>query len=375
MTEEAHRAILKRIVGEARVALPSEAAHGAGKDEVAALRLEIARVARDVFGLTVIVESCRTERPSLNELQDEVASGALSLLLPGKDGRLGVAVYSADLALALLEWRLLGMLSEDAAPARPLTRTDASILADLTDPVLARFGAAVSAEAGGDWAAGYRQGAPIEDPRHVPLTLAAGRYHAFRVELLLGKGRRGGALYFALPDTRPASAPAAGEEKARPWPEALRAGVLGAELSITAVLTRLRLPATEVGRLRPGDCLPLPAAALASVRLEAPGGVPVAEGRLGQINGDRAVKIETGPADALGPRAASAAAPQAAPASQPMPPEEPAALGEPGALDEPAEMDFPAMADLPADLDFPVEPMSDDAELSLDPAGELPALS
>jgi len=367
MTEEAHRAILKRILGDGRGGLRPDA--GQGQGAVAALRLEIARVARDAFGLTATIDSCRAERRALEDLQDEMGPGRLTLVLQGRDGRLGLAVYSVDLVLALLEWRLLGILPDEAPPERMPTRTDAAVLGDLTDPVLARFGAAV-AEGGADWAAGYRQGAPIEDPRHLPLTLAPGHYHAFRVQILLGQGRRGGELLIALPEIQRAEAAASDGPPSRPWPEALTAGVLGAELSINAVLWRLRLPATEAGRLRPGDCLPLPAVALSSVRLEAPGGVPVAGGRLGQVQGDRAVKVETGPGATLEPGTARAAPPLsvAPPAARDD------ADGDAGDEGLPAEFDFPAALDFPAEAGDPAEPLPEEFEFAPGEMGDLPAL-
>lgn len=58
-----------------------------------------------------------------------------------------------------------------------------------------------------------------------------------------------------------------------------------------AVLHRLVLPLSAAERLQPGDLIPLPVEALDSVELLAGDGAGVAGGRLGQINGMRAVRL------------------------------------------------------------------------------------
>jgi|GEM_PF-7054522 len=347
MTDDAHRAILRQILGDARVAMPSGGTAETGGDGRFALRLETARAMRDDFGMTGVVEDCTALRLRLDDLGEQVTPERLSVVLRGSSGRLGLAVYSPDLAMALLEWRLLGMLASEAPETRRLTATDAAILADLTDPLLSRFGGAMAALPGGDWAAGYAQGNVIEDARHLPLILAQGGYHGFRLTLRLGEGLRGGELFLALPES-PAPAPAkTAEEDGTPWPDALRSGVLGAELVLNAVLWRMRLSAAEIARLRPGDLVPIPAAALTAVRLEGPGRVAIAEGRLGQSNGERAIKIAGAEDEAPGLVGLSTMPGLAAP-----PPASASDAAE-DAADFPVAADFPAMADLADEADFP----------------------
>lgn len=361
MTDDAHRAIFRQILGEGRAPMPADRAPGDGADGRVTLRLETARTVRDDFGLTAVVEECALLRPRLEDLEAEVTPDRLSVLLRGSEGRLGLAVFTPDLALALLEWRLLGMLGAEAPTPRPLTGTDAAILGDLTDPLLARFGAAMAARPGSDWARGFTQGATIEDSRHVPLTLAPGGYHAFRLALRLGEGTRGGELFLALPQAHAPAPTKPRPEDGPPWPDALRSGVLGAELVLNAVLWRMRLSAAEVGRLQPGDLLTVPAAALTAVRLEGPGRVAVAEGRLGQSNGERAVKIAGGEEALPGLAGPALAAPGLA-APAPMAMSAPMGMGDPMGMDDP-------MAALGAGDDeagFPVAAMNLSDEAAFD---------
>ncbi|MGC9419734.1 MAG: FliM/FliN family flagellar motor switch protein [Rhodovulum sp.] len=367
MTDDAHRAILRQIVGEDRVAMPGGAAPEAGTDGRFALRLEAARTVRDDFGLTGVVEECLALRPKLEDLEQEVTRERLTVMLQGGEGRRGLAVFSPDLALTLLEWRLLGMLAAEAPEPRPLTATDAAILADLTDPLLARFGAVMAERPGCDWAVGYVQGATIEDPRHVPLILPAGGYHGFRITLRLGEAGRGGELFLAIPEAHAPAPPKPREEDGAPWPDALKVGVLGAELVLNAVLWRTRLPAAAVGRLQPGDLLPMPATALTEVRLEGPGRVVVAEGRLGQSNGERAVKID-GEDDAMAGYGAPAGQVPGLDAAAPMALAD-SALGEPG---DPALPGESAPGFAPEAAEFDPQAAFSPEETEFDPAAALP---
>jgi len=289
MTENSHRSILQRIAAGG-VAPGVASSARSGGPAVSALRLEAARSVRGSFGLTAVIDICEASKPTLDDLEKEVVPEGLAVILNGPDGRLGLAVYSPELAISMLEWRLLVALATEAPPNRPLTATDGAVLADFLDPLLVRFGNVMRDEHGEDWAQGFVQGRRIEDPRHVPLTLAAGSYRAFRLGLRLGQGTRGGKVFIALPEPRKA-AEIGKAAHGRPWPDALQAGVLGAELTLNAVLWRMRMPAAAIKRLKVGDLVQLPAAALVGVKLQGPGDVTVAEGRLGQVQGDRAVKI------------------------------------------------------------------------------------
>ncbi|MBN2907000.1 MAG: FliM/FliN family flagellar motor switch protein [Rhodobacteraceae bacterium] len=266
---------------------------GPGGEAVQALRLAAARAASEGFGLSVLAEVDAPLRPKLEDLEGELGPGTLAVLLAGGAGRTGLAVYAPELAQALLEWRLLGMMSEEAPAPRAMTATDAALLADLTDPMLAGLGAALGARPGGEWAAGYAQGARLEDVRQLPLRLAAGAYHGFRLHLRLGGAGRGGALFLALPEARPLPVAATAVAGAGPlWSDRMQSGVLGAAVTLNAVLWRLRMPVAQAGQLAPGDLVPLPAACLGRVRLEGAGRTALALGRLGQAHGERAVRIE-----------------------------------------------------------------------------------
>ncbi|WP_132605003.1 FliM/FliN family flagellar motor switch protein [Rhodovulum adriaticum] len=267
----------------------------------AALPLAVARAGHERLGLTLVAGKVTVSAPALGGLAEVLPGAGLPLLLRGASG-VGLAVFSAELALALLEWCLTGDIAAQAPPLRPLTATDAAVLADFTDPMLSALGG----ETGPDWARGYAQGPVLEDARHLALRLAPGAYRGFATTVSLGEGARGGTLFLALPGPQ---APASPDRGAEPFSAgALQDSVLAARVPLRAVLWRMQMPAAALRQLAPGQDLVLPAAALARVRLEGAGAIPLAQGRLGQAHGERAVRLEgEAPGGALPPPAADVA--------------------------------------------------------------------
>ncbi|TCP61831.1 type III flagellar switch regulator (C-ring) FliN [Rhodovulum bhavnagarense] len=285
MIDDTHRAILKRITAPPADTDPAGDAAALAQ----ALRVAAMRAGQGGYGLMLSVEDATVDETDLAGLAGEMTENSLGVLLDAENGGGGLAVFSADLALMLVEWRLTGALAEVAPSPRPMTPTDAAILADFTDPLLT----ALAAETGADWARGFVQGAVLEDARHVVLRMARGDYRALRLSLSTVAGARCGTLVLALPGLRAGdgASPAQGAPICGA-PATLDEGVLAAGLSLRAVLWRLRMPAAAVGRLGAGDRLVIPAAAIARLRLETPAGHLVARGRLGQSAGERAVRIE-----------------------------------------------------------------------------------
>jgi flagellar motor switch protein FliM len=80
----------------------------------------------------------------------------------------------------------------------------------------------------------------------------------------------------------------------RRFAEELAEQLSGAEVRLEAVLTRVSLPLSQVVGLSVGDQLVLNAAALDKISLEGLDGRKMAEGRLGQNRGLRAVRLTVG---------------------------------------------------------------------------------
>lgn len=282
-----------------------------------ALALALARAARDVLALPLEVQRIEASRATLDELLEMPESLALFAVVEGPGEGLGLVMVTAPVLAGLIEVQTIGRVTAaDPVPRRP-TRTDAAMTAGLVDRLLQELERGLGEGADAAWAAGYRYASFLDDPRPLSLLLEETVYRVFRCEVALGAPpAKRGLLLLALPATARAGAaprrplapapdgndPTAlrepGQEAAEAaaaasarWSKALEAAVMATPATLEAVLDRVAMPIASVLALRPGMVLALPTAALDRLALEGPGGRRLAEGRLGQTRGLRAVRL------------------------------------------------------------------------------------
>ena len=253
-----------------------------------ALRLATEKTANDVFSLVLSVQAVARSRVDHPGLLALIPDGLLLLLLDGPDGAVGVMTLDSATLSALIEMQTVGQVLPRPPRDRPLTRTDAALAAPLVDGILQRMTQDLSDHADRYWACGFRFGAMIDDRRSLGLTLDAPDYHVFRVDLDIAGGARQGEVILVLPwredpeqHRRAADREVSGRQ--------LQTRVMDAPVRLDAVLCRVSLPLSEIGKLVVGDVLPLPAEALREIALEGVGRRRVATGRLGKIDGLRAI--------------------------------------------------------------------------------------
>lgn len=305
--------VLRRKAAGAAAGVPRDAPGGEGRprpEAERALALALARAAEEEMRLPLRVAGTEARRLSLSELLELPETGALLAVVEGPGESLGCMALGPAVLAAVIEHRTIGRVTPAAPLPRRPTRTDAAMSAGLIDRALAEFARALEhGPEGGPrgWAAGYRYASFLEDPRPLGLLLEDVTYRAFRAEVLLGaQGAKRGHILLALPavarsralPARPDAMPggAGGAEEAaaaaeQAWARALEAAVMASPAQLDAVLDRLSLPLAAVMALRPGALLPLPGAALERLSIEGRGGRRVAEGRLGQSKGMRAVRL------------------------------------------------------------------------------------
>lgn len=253
-----------------------------------AWRIAVPRAAEDTLAVPMSVLSVDEQRAVRDSLQDLVTEHALLALLEGPEDRFGLAIVSAPLVSGMIEASTTGRINPRPAPSRQPTRTDATICADVVDAMLDGFETNLVEMEDAPNLAGYRYAAPLADARALAMTLADGPYSVFRLNFDLGGGVRQGEFVAAFPIAPKGSA---GRADVAAFQQALAENVMEASAELDAALHRLQMPLADVRDLRPGDLLRIPVATLAGVGLEAKGGALVAQARLGQQGGFRALRL------------------------------------------------------------------------------------
>ncbi len=296
---------IRRILAFGRA---ESAVGGPGADR--SWRLALARAARDTLKLDLEVTRLALERRSLAELLELPPERALIVVLEGPGEGLGLLVLDAAVLSAMIEALTMGKVGlAPLAPRKP-TRTDAAMVANTIDTALVGLELALAQEADLIWASGFRYASFLDDPRPLGLLLEDISYRVLTTELSLAEGARKGIAFLALPADGRGQSPAIGAEKpdteAQAGPafsQALAAQVEGADCVLDAVLARVSLPLSTVLHLSLGETIVLPNAALDRIRFEGLDGRAVAEGKLGQNRGSRAVRLTPpNPTNALQPK-------------------------------------------------------------------------
>ena len=294
-----------------------------------ALRVAVAQAAEDVAALVALAAGVQEDRVVREGFINALPEHALLALCEDAAGRFGMVVMDPQALAALIEIQTTGRVVPHKAEPRAPTRTDAILAADFINRMLELFTELVEEADLPVLPAieGFRYSLPMADSRAVSMTLEDIPYRLFTLTMDLGSGAKEGQLLLLFPFDPPRRAAALkpGEDG-----ETVGDAVMDTHAEMHAVLHRLELPLTEVVGLEVGALVPVPRAALTRVSLEGVTGEEISSGRLGQVGGHRAVRINDGVPDDVAVDAGLGASPMAAPP--------PAATG-PG--------DMPAIGDLP----------------------------
>jgi len=276
-----------------------------------AVRLALTKSANDSIGLALTVSSVAEAESTLDDALSDLDD---TLLLVGllRDARcVGLAILDQEMRAAAVEMQTVGALISQKAAARPPTHTDGFLCQSLLDQFLTAFPEAVRGTSLDGWGDDVRPDTRVPDLRTAGLILADGRYRSVQMTVELGVADRQGVLQILLPMTELSAPPHAVKTAPVDWHKEFRDGVMDARPSMEAILHRFTVPFATVRGMRVGDEIPLPGCTVASVKLVAGNGAPVALGKLGQMGGMRAIRIEAPPAPEMSDLAANHAPPQA----------------------------------------------------------------
>jgi flagellar motor switch protein FliM len=214
----------------------------------------------------------------------------------------------------VIEMQTTGKVGPVPPPPRRPTAVDAALAAGLVDAALAAFDAATLGMSEPPPIRGARQAGRVADLRAAALLLGEGATQVTRIELDLGGGVRAGVMVLMMPP-----APPRGQDGRRVLADDLRPVVMEGQVTLRAVLHRTALPLARIRSLAPGERIAVPGAALGAVAVEGADGRVVAQARLGQVEGWKALRLTLPAAGARPLGFAAAAQPQPQPASQPSP--------------------------------------------------------
>ena len=278
--------VLKRL---ARA--PLDAALAAPVSPSKALRLAIIRAADIQVGLIVAVLGITEEVLPLEDLLRLIEDEHLLLALNGDQGLCGLAGIDLQTRAAVIEMQTTGTLRGTPAEPRPVTATDAAMLAPfvagfLAEAVLSTVGTPLAG-----WTAHYAVGGRVINTRAAGMTMIDTTYRLVRLTLDLGAGERQGMIQIALPlspEMKVEQAP----DTAAAWSADIAKAVGNAPADLHAVLHRMRLSLRQVDGFHVGQLIALPGITVGSVKLETADGRVLARARLGQMTGLRAVRIQ-----------------------------------------------------------------------------------
>ncbi len=260
-----------------------------------AVRLALTKAANDTIGLVLTVIGMGEETQPLDDLLGGLDDNLMLIGLQ-RDGKLvGLTALDMQLRAAMLEMQTTGRLIAAKAEERPATRTDKS----MCDPVLSAFLSAfptvtVGTEFDG-WADGVGLGDRIDSSRAAGLMLADQDYRILRLSIDLGVAERQGQMLIALPLSKPQPMAETAPSENADWATLFQAAVADAPGELDALLHRLKMPLSEAQNLQVGQVLPLLGCTVNSVRLLSQDGQKVAQAKLGQLGGMRAVRVEPAP--------------------------------------------------------------------------------
>mgnify|MGYP000315464536 CR=1 FL=1 len=257
-----------------------------------ALKRSIIQAAETLFHLKLAVASEQKTLISLSGFLSSAENGNLILVLEGQDGRRGACLLSLEFIQSIVEMSTLGQVSSKPVADRQMTRTDAALVEPFIDAFLTRLEQGKSLGSDVNLVQGYRFGASAQDYHNLGNLLDETEYSVFSLKFTPLGDRSGMRLTLALPVEckKPDNNDALGDIEA--WSSDLSKVVRSAKLDVQVVAQSLRLPFDFVRSLSIGQVIPLEKQSFTDVKMIS-GKMQIARGKLGQVNGVRAIKIKS----------------------------------------------------------------------------------
>lgn len=258
-----------------------------------AIRLSLAREADQLFDLALTVATVEQRRVELGDVASALQEDGLLAVLEGEGGRLGAVSLDPQFLAALIEVQTTGKVGAGPLRSRVATPTDAAMALPLIDGLFKESDAMLAEALGDHEPSRFRYVEQIADLRSLGLILTAPGFDFFRLTLDLGPGARMGRMDLLLPHVERVHGGVSSREVMQGGDGNLREAAINAPVVLDTVLARISQPLKEIWALRPGSLIELPGDSLHAVQLLGTNGHLVAEARLGQLNGWRAICLQS----------------------------------------------------------------------------------
>ena len=262
-----------------------------------AVSTAIGRAAMSACGLPIYPSKAQLAQATLAELEEILPERGLIVVVESAAGGLGVVSLCPAMLASVIEMQSVGRVSPHPPRERRATRTDASICGEFINAVLAELAAELPAYADYNEFQTFRLASFVDDCKPLELMLDDTSYRSIRMDMRAGQGgQREAWLIAILPDPHASPRVATSRQKdGEPMPAAVRrslaAAVSTAPIQIEAVLCRRYISLRELRGVGVGSIVSLPRDAMGAARLETSGGLLLATGKLGELHGNRAIRL------------------------------------------------------------------------------------
>ncbi|WP_425046216.1 FliM/FliN family flagellar motor C-terminal domain-containing protein [Primorskyibacter sp. S87] len=251
-----------------------------------ALRLSLARSAKEQMELVLSVIDAKQASHAVDGLAEILEEDRLHILLDGPDGERGGISLDRACVSAVIQQQTVGKVLGPPPADRPFTATDAAMSAHLIDEMLSRASETVDNPQEAACIDGYRFGARAADRCSLLLALEATQFQVIELIVDINGGAGKGSITVLVPDTEVVI-----EDEAVQIAPGLEQSFPVVRAELTAVIARLQLPLSQLNEMQVGHLLPLVQERLDQIELVTIGGQLVTVGRLGQIGGLRALRV------------------------------------------------------------------------------------
>ncbi|WP_417244126.1 FliM/FliN family flagellar motor switch protein [Celeribacter sp.] len=348
-----------------------------------ALRVGFAKAAEEAMELIFQVQQVEERRQTVSALTASLPGNALLALLEGPLNQFGLMVFDHITTASVVEQMTTGSVLPMAPEERQPSTTDAVMCSDLMDRMLEEFEDQISESPDPPKVHGFRYAARLQEARSIALAFDDVPYRCFYITVKIGRVARESTVVLIFPYDAPPPKRVKGEDSA--WGKEFKDVVMGTHVTLDTVLHHMKLSLSEVSAWEEGTLIPIPREALSRVEIRAQDGRKISRGRIGQIGGARAVRIDLTPDDGsngpldgraldLGDLAGMGGMGGMAPRGGDLPSLSNLGVGGSDSEAGLGDMDLgdlPAMGDLP-DLDAAGSDLPDLGDLP--PLGDLPAM-